>query len=117
MPRVAGASARVAVGRRGRSDATVRVLSRCLLARPASGRLDLTPRQPLRGANVAPQEDLVLTAFARAFRTPDLRKKMLFTLGIMALFRLGSVIPTPGVVLRGGPELHRQQAPTPGSTA
>jgi preprotein translocase subunit SecY len=39
----------------------------------------------------------VLTAFARAFRTPDLRKKILFTLGIMALFRLGSVVPTPGV--------------------
>ncbi len=39
----------------------------------------------------------MLTAFARAFRTPDLRKKMLFTLAIMALFRLGSVIPTPGV--------------------
>jgi len=42
-------------------------------------------------------EDFVLTAFARAFRTPDLRKKILFSMGIMALFRLGSVIPTPGV--------------------
>jgi preprotein translocase subunit SecY len=30
-------------------------------------------------------------------RTPDLRTKILFTLGIIALFRLGSVIPTPGV--------------------
>jgi preprotein translocase subunit SecY len=39
----------------------------------------------------------VLTAFARAFRTPDLRKKILFSMAIMALFRLGSVIPTPGV--------------------
>ena len=39
----------------------------------------------------------MLTAFTRAFRTPDLRKKMLFTLGIIALFRLGSVVPTPGV--------------------
>jgi preprotein translocase subunit SecY len=39
----------------------------------------------------------VLTAFTRAFRTPDLRKKLLFTLGIIALFRLGSVLPTPGV--------------------
>jgi preprotein translocase subunit SecY len=39
----------------------------------------------------------VLTAFARAFRTPDLRKKIFFTMAIMALFRLGSVIPTPGV--------------------
>jgi preprotein translocase subunit SecY len=39
----------------------------------------------------------VLTAFARAFRTPDLRKKLLFTLAIMFLFRLGSHVPAPGV--------------------
>jgi preprotein translocase subunit SecY len=39
----------------------------------------------------------VLTAFVRAFRTPDLRRKIVFTLAIMALFRLGSFIPTPGV--------------------
>ena len=39
----------------------------------------------------------MLTAFARAFRTPDLRKKLLFTLAVIALFRLGSLIPTPGV--------------------
>ena len=39
----------------------------------------------------------MLTAFGRAFRTPDLRKKLLFTLGIIVLYRLGSHIPTPGV--------------------
>jgi preprotein translocase subunit SecY len=39
----------------------------------------------------------VLTAFARAFRTPDLRRKLLFTLGIIGIFRVGSVLPTPGV--------------------
>ena len=39
----------------------------------------------------------MLKAFAMAFRTPDLRKKILFTLSIMALFRFGSVVPTPGV--------------------
>jgi preprotein translocase subunit SecY len=39
----------------------------------------------------------VLSAFVRAFKTPDLRKKILFTLGIMALFRLGSHIPAPGI--------------------
>ena len=38
-----------------------------------------------------------VSAFASAFRTPDLRRKLLFTLGILALFRLGSVVPTPGV--------------------
>ena len=39
----------------------------------------------------------MLRAFGRAFRTPDLRKKILFTLAIMGLFRLGSVVPAPGV--------------------
>ena len=39
----------------------------------------------------------MLTAFANAFRTPDLRKKILFTLGILAIFRLGSLVPTPNV--------------------
>jgi preprotein translocase subunit SecY len=46
---------------------------------------------------VRPQEDPVLAAFVRAFRTPDLRQKLLFTLGIIALFRLGSHVPTPGI--------------------
>ena len=39
----------------------------------------------------------MLSAFAMAFRTPDLRKKLLFTLATIMLFRLGSVVPTPGV--------------------
>ncbi|MBM7785857.1 preprotein translocase subunit SecY [Tenggerimyces flavus] len=39
----------------------------------------------------------MLTAFVNAFKTPDLRKKLLFTLFIIALFRVGSVLPTPGV--------------------
>ena len=39
----------------------------------------------------------MLSAFVRAFKTPDLRRKLLFSLAIMALFRLGSFIPTPGV--------------------
>jgi len=39
----------------------------------------------------------MLTAFIRAFRTPDLRKKLLFTIFILAVFRLGCSLPTPGV--------------------
>ncbi|WP_040160210.1 preprotein translocase subunit SecY [Mobilicoccus massiliensis] len=39
----------------------------------------------------------MLTALVRAFRTPDLRRKILFTLMVMAIFRIGSFIPTPGV--------------------
>jgi preprotein translocase subunit SecY len=43
------------------------------------------------------KEGGVLSAFANAFRTPDLRKKILFTLMILAIFRLGSIIPVPNV--------------------
>jgi preprotein translocase subunit SecY len=39
----------------------------------------------------------VLTAFTRAFKTPDLRRKLLFTLAIVIVFRLGSHVPVPGV--------------------
>ncbi|GAB3247740.1 preprotein translocase subunit SecY [Arthrobacter pigmenti] len=39
----------------------------------------------------------MLNAFARAFRTPDLRRKLLFTLGIIVIYRLGTFIPSPGV--------------------
>ncbi|QIX25769.1 preprotein translocase subunit SecY [Nocardioides sp. JQ2195] len=39
----------------------------------------------------------MLGAFANAFRTPDLRRKLLFVLGIIVIFRLGSSFPTPGV--------------------
>src|SRR5450755_3338090 len=39
----------------------------------------------------------MLTGFIRAFRTPDLRKKLLFTLFIIAMFRLGASLPTPGI--------------------
>jgi preprotein translocase subunit SecY len=41
----------------------------------------------------------VLGTFAKAFRTPDLRRKLLFTIGIMVIFRVGSFIPCPGVDL------------------
>jgi len=39
----------------------------------------------------------VHSAFVRAFRTPDLRRKLLFTIAIVAIFRVGSFIPAPGV--------------------
>jgi preprotein translocase subunit SecY len=39
----------------------------------------------------------MLSAFVMAFKTPELRKKIFFTLSIMALFRFGSTVPTPGV--------------------
>jgi len=39
----------------------------------------------------------MLTGFLRAFRTPDLRRKLLFTIFILGAFRLGCALPTPGI--------------------
>jgi preprotein translocase subunit SecY len=39
----------------------------------------------------------VLKAFLNAFRVPDLRAKILFTLFVIAIFRLGSYVPVPVV--------------------
>ena len=54
------------------------------------GKIRGLPDQPNRGLRM-------LTAFVRAFQTPDLRKKMLITLGLIALFRFGASLPTPGI--------------------
>ena len=42
----------------------------------------------------------MLAGFASIFRTPDLRKKVLITLGLLALYRMGCFIPIPGVSYR-----------------
>ncbi|AXT84012.1 preprotein translocase subunit SecY [Aeromicrobium sp. A1-2] len=39
----------------------------------------------------------MLSAFVHAFRTPELRKKILFVLFVIVLFRLGSTMPAPGI--------------------
>ncbi|MDR2492958.1 MAG: preprotein translocase subunit SecY [Coriobacteriales bacterium] len=39
----------------------------------------------------------MLSAILNAFRVPDLRRKIIFTLAIIALYRLGSHVPVPGV--------------------
>jgi preprotein translocase subunit SecY len=36
-------------------------------------------------------------ALANVFRIPDLRKRLLFTLGLLAVYRIGAYIPTPGI--------------------
>ncbi len=38
-----------------------------------------------------------LTAFANLFRIEDLRKRLFFTLALLAVYRLGAHIPTPGI--------------------
>lgn len=42
----------------------------------------------------------MLGAIGRAFKTPDLRNKLLFTLGIVVLYRIGVFIPAPGIDYR-----------------
>lgn len=54
----------------------------------------------------------MLAAIANAFRVPDLRKKIFFTLAIIALYRLGSYIPVPGVPFQALVEQFRDQGGT-----
>ncbi|NMO00146.1 preprotein translocase subunit SecY [Gordonia sp. TBRC 11910] len=42
----------------------------------------------------------MLSPLVAAFRTPDLRKKILFVVGILILYRLGATLPSPGVDYR-----------------
>jgi preprotein translocase subunit SecY len=39
----------------------------------------------------------LLGAFRSALATPDLRRKILFTLGMVVLYRIGATLPSPGV--------------------
>src|SRR6185312_9862810 len=39
----------------------------------------------------------LIEAFANIFRIKDLRNRFLFMLGMLAVYRLGSFIPTPGI--------------------
>src|SRR5918993_5969656 len=49
-------------------------------------------------------------AVANVFRIPDLRNRVLFTLGLLAIYRLGAHIPTPGVDAVRFEEFVRQNA-------
>jgi len=39
----------------------------------------------------------MLSAFANCFKIPELKKRLMITIGIIAVYRLGCFIPTPGV--------------------
>jgi len=58
----------------------------------------------------------MLRAFANAFKIPDLRGKILFTLGIIAVYRFGSFVPIPGVDYAALQAI-REQASAGGITA
>ncbi|MGN0301413.1 MAG: preprotein translocase subunit SecY [Anaerotardibacter sp.] len=42
----------------------------------------------------------MLKSLVQAFKVPELRNKILFTLGILCLYRLGAYIPVPGIPFR-----------------
>ena len=53
-----------------------------------------------------------LEAVANVFRVPDLRKRVLFTLALLAVYRLGGHIPTPGIDTNRLEEFFRQNQGT-----
>jgi len=50
----------------------------------------------------------LLGAFVNAFKVPDLRRKILFTLMIIAIYRFGAHVPTPGIDVQAAQELSQQ---------
>ena len=50
----------------------------------------------------------MLSSVRNIFRVPDLRGKILFTLFILALYRMGAYVPAPGIDLDAVEELKRQ---------
>ncbi len=51
-----------------------------------------------------------LTAFTNLFRIQDLRNRLFFTLGLLAVYRIGAHIPTPGINADVLAELYKQAA-------
>ena len=50
----------------------------------------------------------MLSSLRNMFKVPDLRNKILFTLLILAIYRFGSHIPTPGVDFKAVQDLEKQ---------
>jgi preprotein translocase subunit SecY len=59
----------------------------------------------------------VLSSLRNMFRVADLRNKIVFTLAIIALYRLGSFVPAPGIDLDAIASLKRQSAESGGILA
>src|SRR3954452_9296267 len=62
------------------------------------------PRSPADWNGVTP----LLSSLKNMFRVPDLRNKILFTLLMLALYRLGSHVPVPGIDLSAVKQLQDQ---------
>jgi len=53
-----------------------------------------------------------MQSFADIFRIPDLRKRVFFTLGILAIYRIGVAIPIPGINAEALQQLFKSQSNT-----
>ena len=51
----------------------------------------------------------MLSVYRYMFLIPDLRGKILFTLGVFAIYRLGATVPVPGIELSRLDALSGQQ--------
>ncbi len=52
----------------------------------------------------------IIESFRNIFAIPDLRKRVLFTFGLLAIYRIGSHIPTPGLNAKAFEEFFRSNA-------
>ena len=57
----------------------------------------------------------MLSSLRNMFRVADLRNKILFTLAIIAIYRLGSYVPAPGIDLDQIQQLKRQSEESGGT--
>src|ERR1700722_3202441 len=53
---------------------------------------------------------LLFESFRGIFRIPDLRKRLLFTFAMLAVYRLGSFIPIPGIDIDRWQDFLQQQS-------
>src|SRR3954454_4561259 len=86
--------------RRRRPSRLQAVRLRCSRRRSAAGAhpRKVTPSPTDSLTEPSPdQEPLMLSSMKNMFKVPDLRNKILFTLLIIAIYRLGSHIPVPGI--------------------
>src|SRR5262245_35669278 len=78
--------------------------------RPCRGRTATADRRPMATSaptddptysrsRLSPRSDGVFANLKNVLKIPDLRNKVLFTLGMVAIYRLGANIPVPGIDL------------------
>ena len=66
-------------------------------SRPPAGSVGSDRRRPPSSRRASRTMNKFFEAVANVFRIPDLRRRVLFTLGLLAVYRLGGHIPTPGI--------------------